>query len=300
MENNLYNTENQKKDNITATVTNKYYIKRFNTVLEYIHLNLDKSLNIRTLAEVAFISEFHFHRLIKSFLGESLGAYIKRIRIETGAKLLKYSDCSITEIAYKVGYNTQASFNKSFRNYFNESPGQFRKNSVISLDILKINKKQKTNFDITVNKRTINDIMILCYPTKGELGSKNMNFIWNKLISYCTDNNLITNKSKYIGMQWDDPSITKIENIRYDACISINENITSPYPVKKIAGGGYLCFRYRGDTIFLGDVYDQIFRDHIIKNSIKLKNQPLFEEYVTKGKHLPHEERITDIFVPVG
>ena len=54
---------------------NKYYKNQFNKVLEYIHLNLDGELDIKTLAKVAFISEFHFHRLMKSFLGEALGIY---------------------------------------------------------------------------------------------------------------------------------------------------------------------------------------------------------------------------------
>jgi len=91
-------------------------------VLEYIHLNLDGKLDIKTLSKVAFISEYHFHRLIKSFLGEALGAYIKRIRVETGAKLLKYSNRSISDIAYEIGYERPTSFNKSFKKHFNVLP----------------------------------------------------------------------------------------------------------------------------------------------------------------------------------
>ncbi len=277
---------------------NRYYIERFNKVLEYIYLNLDGTLDIRTLAGVAFISEYHFHRLIKSFLGEPLGAYIKRIRVETGAKLLKYSDSSVTQIAYEIGYKTPTSFNKSFRNYFSVSPGQFRKNPNISLDNVK-KIKEKTNFEITITRKKIDDFLILCHPTKGELISGDIKSIWENLISYCKYNNLITNTTKYIGIHWDDPSITEEKKLRFDACISIDKKISCHFPVKKINGGNYLCFTFKGDEKYLGDIYDQIFRDHIVKNNIKLKNQPPFEVYMTRREAPSPRKRITDIYIPV-
>ena len=278
---------------------NRFYKKQFNKVFEYIHLNLDGELNIKTLAEVASISEYHFHRLIKSFLGEALGTYIKRIRVETGAKLLKYSDSSVTDIAYKVGYETPTSFNKSFKKQFKVSPSVFRENPLTSLDKVK-QKQGKTNFDIIVKNITIDSFKIICHPSKGKLTLDKIELLWKDLVSFAFQNKILTNKTNFIGIHWDDPSITDTENIRYDACLSIENEINNcPFPIKQITKGKYLCFTYKGDEKYLGDVYDQIFRDFIIEKDIKLRNQPLFEQFVTQREKTKPEERITEIYIPV-
>jgi len=278
---------------------NKYYKEQFNKVLEYIHLNLDGQLDIKTLSKIAYISEYHFHRLIKSFLDEALGTYIKRIRIESGAKLLKYSDNSITDIAYKIGYESPTSFNKSFKKHFNVSPTQFRQNPLNSFDSVK-QKQEKTNFDITVNKKKIDSFKIICHPSKGILNSNSIELLWKDLIMYASQNQIINNKTKFVGIHWDDPSITNNDNIRYDACLSIeNKPENSPFPIKQILGGKYLCFTYKGDDKYLGDVYDQIFRDYIIEKDIKLRNQPLFEQFLTQRETTQPAERITEIYIPV-
>jgi AraC family transcriptional regulator len=282
---------------------NKYYKEQFNKVLEYIHLNLDGKLDIKTLSKVAFISEFHFHRLIKSFLREAIGTYVKRIRVETGAKLLKYSDNSITDIAYKIGYESPTSFNKSFKKHFNVSPTQFRENPLISFENIK-QKKWKTNFSISVEKKKIDNFKIICHPSKGILKPESIKLLWTDLIMYASQNQLINSKTKFVGIHWDDPSITNDDNIRYDACLSIenkpeNNPENNPFPIKQISGGDYLCFTYRGDDKYLGDVYDQIFKDHILEKDIKLRNQPLFEQFLTQRETTPPKERITEIYIPV-
>ena len=276
-----------------------YYKNKFNKVLEYIHLNLSGKLDIKTLSDVALISEYHFHRLIGSFLGEALGTYIKRIRVETGAKLLKYSDSSITDITYEIGYDTPTSFNKSFKKHFRVSPTEFRNNPLSSLDGIK-QKQGKTSFSINIENKTIDGFNIICHPSKGNLTPEKIEVLWKDLVSYASKNYLMSNITKFIGIHWDDPSITGNENIRYDACLSMEkESVNNPFPIKHVAGGNYLCFTYKGDDKFLGDIYDQIFKDHILEKNIKLRNEPVFEQYITSRNKTASQDRITQIYIPI-
>ena len=48
------------------TITYNDYIQRINKVVAYINDHLDESLDLKTLAEVAALSEFHFHRVFKA------------------------------------------------------------------------------------------------------------------------------------------------------------------------------------------------------------------------------------------
>ncbi len=89
------------------------YIKRINRLTEYINEHLDEALDLHKLAELSNLSPYHFHRIVKAFLGEPPGAYISRLRVEKAARSLRYSDLSVQEIAYSVGYDSPLIVNKS-------------------------------------------------------------------------------------------------------------------------------------------------------------------------------------------
>ncbi|GHS99439.1 hypothetical protein FACS189421_09890 [Bacteroidia bacterium] len=48
--------------------------------------------------------------------------------METAAKLLRYSEMSISDIAYQVGYDMPSSLSKTFRLFYNISPNEYRNN----------------------------------------------------------------------------------------------------------------------------------------------------------------------------
>jgi len=61
------------------------YAQRMNKVLDYIDQHLDTPLDLLTLAEVAHFSTFHFHRVFLAWVGETLGDYMWRRRLEIAA-----------------------------------------------------------------------------------------------------------------------------------------------------------------------------------------------------------------------
>ncbi len=273
----------------------KTYYQRFNEVLKYIHFHLDEKLDLEKLASIAFVSKHHFHRLIKAYLGEPLGVYINRIKVETGAKLLKYSDNSITEIAYKIGYETPTSFNKSFKKQFGVSPSAFRKSPI--LPKTKSIKKANLKFDLIVDIETIQPILVLCNQSKG---IENKAIVWRELIQFAQQEDIITSQTKMYGITWDDPSITSKKHIRYDACISIQQEIKhNRLVVKKISGGKSMCFTYKGDYKNLEAVYDQIFRDYIIPKKINLREEVLFDHFLNDFRTTSPDELLTKIHVPI-
>ena len=82
------------------------YKSRINRVIDYIDQNIDKSLTLDELAQVANFSKFHFNRIFHSFIGEALFQFIQRLRIEKAAYLLLTNPRnSITEIAYQCGFS---------------------------------------------------------------------------------------------------------------------------------------------------------------------------------------------------
>lgn len=103
------------------------YTARINRVLDYIDAHLGEELALETLARVASFSPFHFHRVFGAIVGEPLGCYIQRIRIEKAAgQLLADPERPITAIAYDCGFSGSAAFARAFREYFGMTASEWR------------------------------------------------------------------------------------------------------------------------------------------------------------------------------
>jgi AraC family transcriptional regulator len=135
------------------------YQKSIDKVLTYIDANLNEKQELDKLAAIANLSKFHFHRIMKAFLDETLGNYINRLRLETAVKLLRYSFQPINEIAYQVGYETLSAFNKGFKKMFGVSPTSIRKNK--NLIIEQKNTTTMNNFQLVETIKTIKDIQVI-------------------------------------------------------------------------------------------------------------------------------------------
>lgn len=96
-------------------------------MLTYIHQHLDEPLSLNELAQVACFSPYHFHRVFRGMVGESLGEHVRRLRLERAASRLKGSRQSITALAFEAGYETLESFSRAFAAMFGQSPSNFRR-----------------------------------------------------------------------------------------------------------------------------------------------------------------------------
>lgn len=65
------------------------YKRRIDLIINYIREHLDCPIYLQTLAELSAFSPFHFNRITKAYLGEPIGGFIVRTRVETAAKLLR-------------------------------------------------------------------------------------------------------------------------------------------------------------------------------------------------------------------
>ena len=89
--------------------TQEEYQKCVNAVIEYINQHLGEDIDLKSLARISNFSPFYFHRIMKAFLGEPVGTFIVRTRTEAAARLLRYSNIPIADIAYRIGYSSPSS-----------------------------------------------------------------------------------------------------------------------------------------------------------------------------------------------
>jgi len=103
------------------------YVSMINEVVDFIEQNIAEEINVIDMAKRMDISPWHFQRLFKTMVGDSLGAYLRGRRLSIASEMLLESDRSIIDIAFGVGFNSHEALTRSFKNVFNISPKNYRK-----------------------------------------------------------------------------------------------------------------------------------------------------------------------------
>ncbi|WP_298553688.1 AraC family transcriptional regulator [uncultured Algibacter sp.] len=276
-----------------------FYEQKLNVIIEFINNNLDSKIDVKTLAEMSHFSPFHFHRITRALLGEPIGAYISRTRLETAAKIIRYSSEDIESIAYRVGFETPSSLSKAFKNYFGVSPTEYRKNKLFTFKKTNI---MKTTLNIKKPKiEDIDDKQCLYYRMQGAYQTLDYASAWEKLWGQVKAQKLFTKGIQMIGLPHDDPKVTDDNKIRYDACLIIHKDAkpTGDIGIKTIKGGQFAVFLYQGSYKYIAEVYDYIFNDWLLNNNYELRDAPVRERYISHPDRVVEEKLKTEFYIPV-
>lgn len=277
-----------------------FYEEKLNVIIEHIHNNLDSKIDIKTLAEISCFSPFHFHRISRALLGESIGAYISRTRLETAAKMIRYSSSDIETIAYNVGFGTPSSLSKAFKMHFGISPTAYRKNKIFTLK--KTNTMTKTTLNIKKPKiQDIEDHKCLYLRMQGAYQTLDYANAWKKLWEQVKAQKLFTKGIKMIGLPHDDPKVTDDHKIRYDACLIIHKEAKpiGDIGVKTLNGGKFAVFLYQGSYKYFAEVYDYIFNEWLLNTDYELRDEPARERYISNPERVTEDKLKTEFYIPI-
>ena len=297
----------------------KENIARLNTAITFIEENLSEKLSLEIVAEKAHFSPFHFHRLFKIIVDETVNNFINRKRIEKAAAyLLHQKEKNITEIAENLGFSNLSSFSKSFKKFYGISPNKFKeespdKYSKISKIQSKIGKvtitfeqyicninnalnwlKMKTNPEIKKVPRL--DLATISHKGKMEaIGS-----VYNKLVKWATPKGLINEQTRMVTIYHDSPKITDPNNLRMSACIVLNDPIELDGEVNLRILSPTKCIVSRLEiTPFeFQQAWESSFA-FMIENGYKKSEIDPFEIYYNNAAEHPENKFIVDLCIPI-
>ncbi|MER7015287.1 AraC family transcriptional regulator [Saccharopolyspora sp. NPDC000359] len=86
----------------------------------------DEPLTLNDLARAALLSKFHFTRVFRTATGTSPGRFLAAVRFHRAKQLLLGTSMSITDISYRVGYNSLGTFATRFAKCVGMAPGRYR------------------------------------------------------------------------------------------------------------------------------------------------------------------------------
>jgi TolB-like protein/AraC-like DNA-binding protein/Tfp pilus assembly protein PilF len=120
----------------------------------------DEKFGVRKLASILGLSSSQTLRKVKAATGKSVNQYIRELRLEKGAKLIKKTDFTIAEISYQVGFGYPSYFNKTFCKYYGIAPGEYKTQSFTLSELATKNTKNKSH-NVFSNKKIFYVISIV-------------------------------------------------------------------------------------------------------------------------------------------
>lgn len=86
----------------------------------------EEPLSLDDIANTAILSKFYFSRVFRTITGTSPGRFLSAVRLQQAKNLLLETNLSVTEISFRVGYNSLGTFTSRFTNSVSHSPARYR------------------------------------------------------------------------------------------------------------------------------------------------------------------------------
>lgn len=102
------------------------YRHRIQAVTHHVQQNIHRPFTLVELADVAGFSPYHFHRIFAGMTGETVGVFVRRLRLELAAGQLEFTPKSVTRIAKEACYDSLEAFSRAFKIHFGLTPSAFR------------------------------------------------------------------------------------------------------------------------------------------------------------------------------
>ncbi|WP_456388736.1 AraC family transcriptional regulator [Profundibacter sp.] len=273
------------------------YENRLMRVLEYIHANPAGDLSLDTLADVAAMSRFHWHRVFLAMTGETCAQAIRRMRLYRAACWLVQTDDPVADVAKRCGYPTAQSFTRAFGKMFGMSPGQFRKRGDLTSPTLQIRKGEYPMFEVEILTAPPRRIAAMShigpYPDIGTA--------FQQLATVFTSRNLWDQARGTLAICYDDPDTVAPSKLRSHAGVIVDSSFEMPEGLESVdvPDGHMAVMHFKGPYAGLKAAYDYLYGDWLAKTGEELRDSPSFEVYLNSPMDTAPDELLTDIYVPL-
>ena len=291
------------------------YVESVNRAMDYVLAHLADPLPLEAVAQAAGFSPFHFHRVFKGLMGETLNEFVRRLRLERALSLMSRAPTdSLTTIALQCGFASSSDFSRSFKQRYGVAPSRFELTELKEsrhaelLDLMKQNGARPNldrippgenpdGFTVAMRSlppRTMAYLRVLDPYHGGVIEA------YRDLMTWAEERG-VADRDWY-GYMWDDPQVVALEDCRYDVAVDVGD-----LPLKEF---GELVGRYEfpamrvGELKMKGDIalemraLDWIFRTWLPESGLAPDDQPGFEawdgrpfehgtEHFEIGLHLP-------------
>ena len=276
------------------------YIVRVNKVCDYIDKHLAEEMTLGELAGIAGFSEFHFHRIFAAMTGETLFAFIQRLRLERAAtRLCAHPSQKITQLAFEYGFTSSAVFCRAFKKRFGCAPSEFRNSnrSQTESSLYQLlrnsgkahgladgyngikNRRFAMKPEVKIEKMDKTRIAYIRYvgPYAGD--EKLFEGLFGRLCAWAGPRG-VDMSTTYV-IYHDDPAITDEQKLRLDVCVPIGGDVEVSGEVCEgvLEGGTYGVAHFVLGTEEYGAAWAYMYSEWLPQSGYRPADAAAFERY---------------------
>jgi AraC family transcriptional regulator len=265
------------------------YETRINRVIDYIRGHLASDLTLAQLASVAAFSPFHFHRIFHVVTGETLFAFVQRLRLERAAlALIHHRGESVLSIALDSGFSSAATFARAFKARFGMSATAWRAGGAG-----RWSKRSKPNRKrgkasaaahghrgpVTIKELPSSRVAYMRHV--GPYGADGIPDLWKRLNAWIARHDLDGPDRVTVGIAYDDPVVTPPARCRYDACVVVPRTFAADRLVNltDVPGGKYAVSVFTGTPHEIVSAWHAVYRDWLPNSGYEPDDRPCLEIY---------------------
>jgi len=213
------------------SIQDNIYVQCVNRVLDYIYLHIEDELSLATLASVAGFSDYHFHRIFKSIVGETLNQFVWRVRVERGASMMRANPkMSVSDVAFANGFTSLAGYSRAFKSRFGIAPTKWDRSSPLinenraesDMPTYRITEleKDRQQFNVTLKRMPKQQVAYIRVHDSYQVDGR-IERAYHTLLDWYRRQGGDMDKTTLYGMSVDDPDITPAHLCRFDWCLAI-------------------------------------------------------------------------------
>jgi AraC family transcriptional regulator len=288
--------------------TERDYHRRIARVVEAILADPGATHTLDSLASVAHLSPFHFHRIYRALTGESVVATVQRVRLERAAHHLTVADNPVGDVAANVGYESPQAFSRAFRGFAGVSPSTFQMRQrrlttpggeadPYTTARLASNRPDAPPVELV----ELAPFDVLCLRHDGPSATINQTFrtlrmLWQQLPGAAASAKV---DSPAIGMCWGDPEGPG--DFTYLAGIVPSRSIEPTGVLERVhlEGGLYATHRLVGPYALIGPTFQALVGGWLPHSGYEPDDRPALEFYRNRPVLDQQHACVTDLMIPL-
>lgn len=281
------------------------HLRIIHQVQDHIERNLNKPLTVDELARVVHLSPFYFHRLFSYVTLETLHGYIKRIRLEKAAFLLRADPTrSITDIALDVGFATSSSFAKAFKLQYGVSASQYRKSPTpVETHYQQTGRPPEmiAPLFIHIEEQPQRTIAYVRHTGSYKGNAELFRSLFGQLERWIHKHNLNTVNASAYCLYHDQSEQTIDDKLRLSVCIDVESHVEPSGEVNIMAldGGKYAVGRFVVSPQDYQGAWNYMLFQWLPESSYLFDDRLPYERYSRNVTTPAHGKLVVDVCIPV-
>jgi AraC family transcriptional regulator len=318
-------------DPLSDTTHISEYRLRLNRCIDYIQHHYGETLNLSRLAEVACFSKFHFHRIFRALMGETVNDCIQRVRLEKATyKLIFDKDQSITDIALACGFSSSQNFARCFKAHYGATPTRVRAEYNWNAWAARLNALKGADgrqaaagdaiLDRYLQQHQITRDSLLASPepmavairqmpalrvayvrSRGPYRVEQIASAFGKVLQWARPKGLMERQPLVLGVLWSSLDITPREKLLYDACIAVPEAIKADrwVNIQTLKGGTFGVYRCEIESGRHEEAWMRLILNWLVSSDYQPDDRPGYEIYYSASTSDPLGRAVVELCLPV-